>query len=156
MKVFVVFLAILVLNVSFLCYWSDMDQYALMQKELKELAEECASGAALFRDKEAYSCGNLSIDEVAAEAYLTFLLEKAQTRGSFARAGTIVAHMEIFDDIKGYEGSEACGISGNSPAVMVELTFEGQDLFRLPFARVTTLQRTATYQWEGGLTSSLE
>jgi hypothetical protein len=156
LKVFIIFLALLVLNISFLCYWSDMDRYARMQNELKKLAEECASGAALFRDEEAYSCGSLSIDATAAEAYLTFVLEKMQARQPFSRSGAIAARMEIFDDVKGYAGAEACGIFGGGPAVMVELTWEGCDLFRLPLVCVETLKRSATYQWEGGLTSSLE
>ena len=149
MKVFIVFLAMLVLNVTFLCQWRDMDRYELLQKELKAMAEECASGAALYDDMEAYSLGRLSIDEEAAEVYLSLQLEKYSASTQLGRWGVLEARMELYDDVKGYEGAAVHGISGIGPAVMVELTYIGRDLFRLPFSCVTMLRRKAIYQWEG-------
>lgn len=155
MKVFIVFLAMLLLNMTFLIQWRDMDRYELLQKELKTMAEECASGAALYDDREVYSLGKLSIDQEAAEAYLSDRLEKYSAASRLGRWGLLEARMEIYDDVKGYGGAEAAGITGIGPAVLVELTYTGRDLFRLPFFCVTALQRKAVYQWEGGLTTDI-
>lgn len=156
MKIFVVFLAILLLNVSYLSQSADLDRYSLLQRQLKVLAEEGACGAALFRDEDEYALGRLCVDRQAAEAYLDFLLANQRSLTETDPSATVEGHIEVFDDASGYGDADRYGISGASPAVVVELEWSGEDLFRLPFVSVTRLRRSATYQWAGGLTSALE
>ncbi|NCB41081.1 MAG: hypothetical protein EOM59_00420 [Clostridia bacterium] len=153
MKVLIVFFAMLIINVSFLSFNSDLNRYVKLQIHLKALAEESASGASLFNDIEAYSNGVLSIDEEAASDYTNFLIETALERDAIFRRGNISANIVYFDSIKGYEGLQSYKIQNENPAVVVTLTYFGDDLFRLPFVCVDTVSRTATYQWEDGLTS---
>jgi len=154
LKVFLVFFAILILNISFLCQWSDMDRYAVLQKQLKILAEEAASGAALLRDETEYSFGRICIDSASAEAYVEHVLAEAEDGPYFGLSGQLAAELILFDDVKGYCGAEAHGVGTGEPAAVVVLSYQGRDLFRLPFLSVTEIRRTAVYEWAGGLTSS--
>jgi hypothetical protein len=156
LKVFIVFMALLVLNVGFLGHSADMDRYARLQRQLKWLAEEGASGAALLRDEAEYSAGRLCVDRQAAEGYIAYLLEHHQSQLLSDPSSAISAHMEVYDEKKGYEGADAYGIPETGPAVALRLEWDGPDLFRLPFLTVTHLERTVTYQWSDGLTSSFE
>lgn len=147
MKVFLVFLALLIVCVSFLCLWSDMNQYALIQQSLKEYAEEAASGIALLLDAECYAQGMLCIDSALAEAYIDYLVEYVTKKKYFAPPGIVNASYRIVND-----PSETSGEGGSSynsyPIVQVELTYRGRDLFRLPFICVDEIRRTAVYCWE--------
>ena len=153
MKILIVFFAIVILNVTFLCYNTDMDRYVKLQAHLKALAEESAAGAALFVDEKLYSQGILAVDKAAADAYIDFMVKKAEEDAVVYRGGSITASTILMDDIRGYEQAEYYKIYRRCPAVIVTLLYLGQDLFRLPFACVERVERTATYQWEDGLTS---
>lgn len=153
MKVFIVFFAMLIINISFLSFSSDMDRYVMLQSHLKALAEESAAGASLFYDREAYSRGILCIDQENAGAYIEFLLEKAKSHYAIFSGGSIESKELFFDDIIGYENAFAYHIHKENPAIVVTLTYCGEDLFRLPFFNVSVVSRTATYQWDDGLTS---
>ena len=148
MKVFLVFLAMLLLYMSFMCQWSDMDRYARAQRALKELAEEIACGAALLLDEDSYSGGLLCIDKWAADHLAFDLLQRASVAPPFEAPGVLSARIEIFDDESGYEEAGERGLLPGCPAVSVELTYSGREMFRLPFIIVTCMQRTAVYQWE--------
>lgn len=154
MKVFIIFFAILILNISLLCYNSDMNRYMKVQAHLKACAEECAAGAALFLDAEAYSRGILVVDETSAHAYIDFMIKKSMENSAAYKGGAISASMVLMDDARGYEEANYYKINRRCPAVVVSLRYEGPDIFRLPFLCVESLERTATYQWEDGLTSS--
>ena len=154
MKVFIVFFAMLILNISFLSFNGDMDAYVKLQIHLKALAEESAAGASLFHDKERYGEGLLSIDETAANAYIQFLVQKREENDSLFSKGDISIDTFYFDDVKGYACCSEYRVCKEKPAVVVTLTYCGDDMFRLPFLFVDTASRTATYQWDDGLTSS--
>lgn len=153
MKVFIVFFAMLIINISFLSFNGDMDRYVKLQTHLKALAEESAAGAALFYDREAYSQGILCINQESARAYIEFLLEKAKIHYPIFLEGNIMVEEVYFDDASGYSTSRMYHIRKENPAIVVSLTYCGKDLFRLPFFCVSTISRTATYQWDDGLTS---
>jgi hypothetical protein len=153
MKVFIVFFAMLIINISFLSYNSDMDRYVKLQTHLKALAEESAAGASLFYDQEAYSKGSLYFDRESATEYVNFLVENAECHYPIFSEGYITSEEIFFDDMNGYAASQGYNVQKESPAVVVTLTYCGQDVFRLPFICVQNVSRTATYQWDEGLTS---
>lgn len=154
MKVFIVFFAMLIINISFLSFNSDMDRYVKLQTHLKAIAEECASGASLFHDQEAYSKGFLSIAEAEANAYIDFVVNKALEIDPAFLRGNVNVEALYFDDSNGYAYCNEYRINKENPAVVVTLTYFGEDMFRLPFLAVNTASRTATYQWDDGLTSA--
>ena len=154
MKVFIVFFAMLIINISFLSFNSDMDRYVKLQTHLKAIAEECASGASLFHDQEAYSEGFFSISKTEADAYIHFVVDKVSKIDPVFSRGNINIETIYFDDVKGYACCKDYKINKENPAVVVTLTYCGKDMFRLPFLFVNTASRTATYQWDDGLTSA--
>ena len=76
------------------------------------------------------------------------LLQRASVAPPFEAPGVLSARIEIFDDESGYEDAGERGLLPGCPAVSVELTYSGREMFRLPFISVTCMQRTAVYQWE--------
>lgn len=148
MKTFIVFLALILVFTSFLCYTSDLDRYVKLQNHLKALAEDCACGSSLFADENEYSEGRLVIDESSALRYTDFLTREAVRNMPPLADGHISAKVTIYDDAKGYEGAAAYGFKSGLPGAVVTLTYSGHDMFRLPFLKVTQVTRTAVYQWE--------
>lgn len=148
MKTFIVFLALILVFVSFLAFTCDMDKYVKLQDHLKVLAEDCACGSSLFTDEGEYAAGRLVINQKDAEEYVAFLIGKAQECMPPLANGRISAKMTIYDDEKGYDGAAAYGFSPGRPGAVVTLTYTGPDMFRLPFFSVSTATRTAVYRWE--------
>ena len=151
MKTFVVFLALMLLNVSFLSFHTDMDRYQKLQVYLKAAAEEAAAGGALCRDEEAFGSGLLAVREDDARRYAAFIIEGAEKELQESIGGSAEWKVEIFDDEKGYGGCEKYGLTQGLPAVLVSVNIKCRDLFRLPFLSVTSVKRSAVYQWENRL-----
>ena len=75
MKVFLVFLALVIVFTGALAFASDSQRFVLLQKRLKVLAEECAEAAALCIDEEESQkqgriCIDLARGQAAAESFL--------------------------------------------------------------------------------------
>lgn len=146
MKTFLTFLGLLVVCLSLLCFTSDMDRYAKLQLHMKALAEECAAGSVLFTDAADYARGSIVFCEEDAKQYVDFLLQKAMDSSVYLN-GSLRAEIRLFDDEKGYDGLLAYHVRQNRPCSVVTLHWEGQDLFRLPFFRLTSAKRAAVYEW---------
>ena len=141
MKVMLVFLGLLVLGTVAVAHRGDMERYVRLQAELKALAEECAVGAALYYDEEAYSLGLLVIDRQEAEKYILALTQAAEQRLG-PDGGTVLSHsMVIKDDV-----SHSDVLGDTSPSVTVQLQLLLPDLFRLPFLTVRQITRGAEYE----------
>ena len=148
MKVLIVFLGLLLINISFLAYQSDMDRYVKLQTNLKAAAEDAAAGASLCQDEEAYGKGYLVIDDAKAEEYVSFVAEDMKRRLPEYMGAEVRYEMKIFDDSKGYEGAELYDLEKMLPAVWVRFTINSKDIFRLPFLEKTETNRSAVYQWD--------
>ncbi len=148
MKVLIVFLGLLLINVSFLSFQSDMDRFEKLQITLKAAAEEAAAGAALCQDEAQYGKGFLVIDSDGAEEYISFVADDVERRLPVHMEAQVDYEMQIFDDEKGYDGMTERGVEKEYPAVWVRLTLCSRDLFRLPFLEKTVVRRSATYQWD--------
>lgn len=151
MKVFIVFLALMLILTGFLLYTADLYTYLRMQSQLKTAAEECACAAVLMLDSETYRTGTMVIDEKAAVQAAELIAKQSCT--GLLRKGTISLQLQVFDEEKGYQGTETFGISKDRPAAFASLTYSGPDCFRLPFINASQITRSAVYQWEFGLTS---
>ena len=147
MKVLIIFLGLLLINLSFLSYHSDIDRFEKLQINLKAAAEEAAAGASLCQDETQYGKGFLVIDGNCAEEYVAFVAEDVERRLPDRMEAEVKYEMKIFDDEKGYDGIEEYGVSESLPAVWVRMTVHSKDLFRLPLLEKTETKRSAVYQW---------
>ncbi|MBN7772063.1 hypothetical protein [Clostridium aminobutyricum] len=142
MKVFIVFVSLLIVYVSALVYQGDLGRYVHEQVLLKEAAEECAAGAALLMDKEEYANGKMVFDYEAGQKYAQEYLEYIKRNSRVLSAGEVDYKIEFEDDKIGYFSSNTDKI----PAVTVEIKVLTEDLFKLPFLNVTSLERRARYE----------
>ncbi|MDD2215978.1 MAG: hypothetical protein PHE41_05355 [Eubacteriales bacterium] len=133
MKVLIVFIGLLIVNVTFVIYQGDLGRYIHLQTFLKAAAEECAAGAALYYDEEAYSHGTMIINQKEAIRYTDYIVEKATRILDLEEGENLSYEMEIDN----WE---------RSPTVAVTLQLTTRDLFRLPFLKVEQVVRSAKYQ----------
>ena len=146
MKVFIVFLALFTVGLSFTSYQGDMSAYVHMQTVLKEACEECAGGAALLLDMEEYGNGRLVFDQEQgrkyAEKYTEHILKDA-LKGNVKSA---VCTLKFKDDkVNDFAASDP-EYSYPYPAVTAVIELETEDLFGLPFLSVTEVERQACYE----------
>jgi hypothetical protein len=137
MKVFIVFIGLLILNVTFITYQGDLNRYVQLQNYLKAVAEECASGASLYYDEEAYSEGLMVINRVEAIKYVEDRVGRAFDSLNLEEKESLSYDIEIIDDSSG---------ENLSPYVIVTLRLNTNDLFRLSFLKVNRVVRSAKYE----------
>ncbi len=129
MKTFLMFIALFIVNMSFLVYESDLNRYIQLQTYLKAVAEEAACGAAMYYDEEAYSRGFMVINRTEGEKYLEELLDQARLRLNLKETFTLSGQME----------------TGESDVVVI-LELECADVFRLPYLTKNRIIRGAKYE----------
>jgi hypothetical protein len=144
MKVLIVFLGLLLICCGFVIYQSDMGRYVRAQTALKALAEECAAGAALYFDEEAYALGRMIFNETEGREYIRRTLESA-VLPDVDPVGVVSCESAFYDDRSGY-GQMIGGVRVRCPSVAVALSLPTEDVFRLPFLSVTKLERRAMYE----------
>lgn len=141
MKIFIVFLGLLVINVSYLSFQGDMERFVREQAFLKVTAEECAAGAALLVEEREYGLGRVVFQyeegQRYAENYLTYVKDKSKLEGD------LVCLLTFEDDQTGYENSQ-----NPIPAVTAAVILKTEDIFKLPFITLTEIQRSARYELE--------
>lgn len=142
MKVFIVFIGLLVINVSCLIYQGDMENFMRKQAFLKFTAEECSAGAATLIVEEEYGKGRVVFDYEACQQYVD---EHIQYVGEKSKlTGTLFCRLTFEDDHIGYNRENVNGI----PAVNATVKLETEDLFRLPMITLTEINRSARYELE--------
>ena len=133
MKVFMVFLALMIVNLSFFVFTADFNNYSYLCNDLKILAEECACTAAQAVDEYSYALGEPRINEDLALEYAQHTLDSCTSVMPRLRNGT----------------TDITELTANDGAVSVSLCYTSQaDFFRLPFLQKYTAVRTAVYEWE--------
>lgn len=145
MKVFIVFMAVFVINVSFLSYQGDMGRYVQSRNFLKAVAEECAAGAALYYDRDAYGTGEFSFSYEEGRRYIEYILENGMISAPLPKGSSISYEVIFQDDRLGYDDETEHGGS-EVPSVTVTLTARTKDLFALPFLEVSEIIRAARYE----------
>jgi len=148
MKVFVVFIGLLMINISFIVYQADMGRYLQAQTFLKAVAEECAAGAALYINEEDYSNGKLIFNYNEGIKYSNYIIEDSKKRMPFPEQSKITYDIKFEDDFLGYSAGDGT-LSNNTPSVTVKVEVETEDLFRLPFLEVDNVSRIAKYEVPG-------
>jgi hypothetical protein len=147
MKSLIVFLGMMLICAAFVFYQNDMGRYMRAQTAMKTLAEECAAGAALYFDAEAYAEGRMVFNEEEARAYIAHMLASSGVPlPDVKTAGPVAATVSFYDDRGSY--GAAIGSFGvvTQPSVAVKLRVATEDIFRLPFLTVTELERETMYE----------
>lgn len=138
MKNFLVFMAMLIINLSFLTFRSDMNRCIRMQARIEKFAAECAMGATQILNPEAYSLGDMDCELEAAQSYVEYMVEKFNKSDTLAGRGRLSAVLDIAE-------------AGEGITVEVTVNYSGQDMFRLPFLHLSTFEKTGVYTsnpWE--------
>ena len=135
MKTFIVFLSFCLVFVSALVYTTDMQAYVQLQNHMKAIAEECAAGGALELDAQAYSQGDISIDEEAASRYADLIIQTVKVANSPLSNGTLDASVRVISPTA-------------IEATVIYTADEGYDIFRLPFLSARSAVRVAVYEWK--------
>jgi mevalonate kinase len=140
MKVLIVFLAMLVINTSFIVHQGDLNRYVRLQTFLKAVCEEAAAGASLYYDEESYSHGLMVINQEEGRKYIDYLVSQAEQSLGIGDMESLAAEIQIVDDM-----GDALG-AGTSPSVTVTLYLNVEKLFRLPFINRKQVVRSARYE----------
>ena len=140
MKVFIVFLCILLVSVGFLVYEGDYSNYLRLGEYLKDLAEEAAIAAAMYFDAHNFGQGLYILSETEGEKAVGYMIAEANASLAQVREGILTYELELFDAEKGFDGNDTY------PSAKVTVTYTCEDLFRLPFLRVTSVSRQGKYE----------
>jgi|GEM_PF-513611 len=166
MKILIVFLAILILNISFLTYQGDLGRYLRLQNTVKAIAEECGAGAALFFDSSQFAEGYLIARPEEGQKHIAYILAHSQPVAALSEQGSLNCQVIYFDDslqsrtyLNGllqrvspftfpfyYTDEQNRGILVAEPSVIVTITLVTEDLFRLPYLETTEVTRSAMYE----------
>lgn len=133
MKVFIMFIALAVLNIMFFVYQADMNGYIRENTFVKATAEECASGASLFYDEEALSEGYYVFNRDECEKYVRYIIEN-----SFKDLESLEYEIIYYDNS-----------SNPKPAIEVIIDSKGRDRFRLAALEKDNVRRSAYYEYLG-------
>ncbi len=133
MKILILFSALIILNSMFFVYQADLNSYARESTYIKNIADECAAGAASFYDEQAASEGYYYFSRKECPAYVSHMVEE-----SFHEDDNASFDINYYDTY---------GIE--KPAIEVVITLKGRDRFRLPFLSKTTISRAGHYEISG-------
>ena len=167
MKILPFFLALMILFLSFLTYRADLNRDWRDQTWMKNLTEDCAAGAALYYKEESLGEGSLLFDEDQALAHIAHLLEDQKRSGASILEKT-ESHSKVsfFDDdlicnvfVDGvqqdsfsfsypyrYLDEQDHEIIVKSPSVVVTLSMDAGERFRLPFLPELPVVRSTMYE----------
>lgn len=140
MKVYIVFIALLVLNATFITYQGDMNRYVRFQNYIKAVAEDAASGAALYYDEKDYSLGIMSINREEAMKYIAMLTSQAEEKLKLGDEDSLAVDMVVLD-----HNSKDNKVN-DPPSVTVTIKLTKKGLFRLPFITRDEVIRSAKYE----------
>ena len=130
MKVFIVFLCILIVSVGFFVYEGDYSNYLRLGEYLKDLAEEAAIAAAMYYDGTRFGQGLYILSETEGQKAVGYMIAEANASLSQVREGILTYELEVFDAEKGFDGADT------HPSAKVTVTYTCADLFRLPFLQM--------------------
>lgn len=166
MKVFLTFLALLLVYVSLLTFRTDLDSFYQAQSWTKTVAEDCAAGAALYYQEESMGNGLWICEATEAMEHINYILNFQKNNHKFYSDGKIDYEIRFYDDdltcdvyrngayqssisfqypvrfhdSKGYE------IQVSEPSVIVTLSITSKHFFRLPFLRQPDITRSTMYE----------
>ena len=138
MKMYMVFLALLIVNVGFMGFNQDMGRYLMLQNIFKDTSEECAAQAALLLNEEDYFQGRIVFlkDDHDSKKALESVCQKIGIRDGY----TLTLNYE--DDSTSYAVSN----SENNPRITATVMVNASSLFQTKLFDETIITRTSCYE----------
>jgi len=140
MKVFIVFLSLLIVNVSLMTFHSGLGRYIELQNTFKMASEECAAQAALLLNEEEFSKGLYVFDYVKGQ------------RDSMKYLATLCGRLGILDGYTlnlSYEDDYSRYSENNPerlPRVTATISVDVSSLFVSPQFERAVIERSSCYE----------
>jgi hypothetical protein len=153
MKVFITFLALVVVNVNAMVFHDDLRIYKNLQETVETAAENTAHSASMYFDKESYAEGYLVYDTDEVVKWITSVTKRCMENDSTGMINAVHSKVYLFDESgvchvledgvesKSYEFEFPCSSGGDDsksqitePSIEVFIQAEINDPFRQPFA----------------------
>jgi len=165
MKVFLVFMALVIMNVNTMIFHDDLRAYRQICDQVETAAENSASGAAMYFDLEKYADGYLVYDVEEARSLIKSQAERLEEmyeglsasvhyRAVFYNedgSGIMIqdgSNAETFDFAFPVQGQETA-VDGEGlirePSVSVYFELEIDDVFRQPFLKADKADGGSVY-----------
>lgn len=172
MKIYIIFMALLMTNLSFLVYQSDMTDLLLLENEMKTAAEEAACGAGQYYDEASFSEGYYVFKRAEGLKWTEHFLSRytGEAAGEAPLRVSVIESLE--SEVYFFDDSGKCNVYKNgefhecfefeypyitvddegyefvvtSPSVVVKLNAVFHDIFRLPFLKYDNIVRSAMYE----------
>lgn len=142
MKTLLIFLATWILYASLLIYQSDFSRMNMMKWEVERIARQSASGGIQFFEAEAYSEGNMVVDEAAVRQFeKDFLLDEIK-RNPKMSGGNLTLRLTTHN-------RETSPDEIRSQKVSAEAVYEEDNFFRLSFLKKDRITKSISYEVRG-------
>lgn len=138
MKVYIVFIGLLIVSVQFMIFNQEMGRYIILQNTFKNISEECAAQAALLLDEDEFFQGRIVFlkDNKDPER----VLESACQRIGLDENCSLT--LEYEDDATTYSVNN----TSDNPRVTATIQVDVSKLFRLPVFDETIITRSSCYE----------
>ena len=166
MKILIIFVSILIINTGALIFQSDFNRFNIFSAFAKDFADEAASSIALYYDEDNYSNGYLVSNKEEAMEHLEFLIDSLmkkynnqgikdieynlyfvdQSNMIYAyKNGKLIYEKEIEFPFYFNDASEN-SILVSRPSIILNLSINFKDIFRLPFIKQEVVSRSSMYE----------
>lgn len=138
MKVYIVFIGLLIVHVGFMAFNQDMGRYLMLQNLFKDTSEECAAQAALLLDEEEYYQG-----------HVIFLKDDGDSRRALENACEKIGLEDGYTLTLSYEDDSTTYSLDNqdeNPRVTATITINVSALFRTNLFRDAVITRSSCYE----------
>ena len=138
MKVYIVFLALLIVHISFMAFNHDMGRYLMLQNLFKNTSEECAAEAALLLDEEEFYKGRIIFlkDNQDSERALKVVCQSIGLSQGYSLT------LEYEDDSTSYGPNNP----DNNPRVTATINVDVSTLFQTRLFDETVITRISCYE----------
>lgn len=138
MKVYIVFLGLLIVHVNFMSYNQDLGRYIMLQNFAKVISEECAAQAALLLDEEEFYKDHIIFSKEEADS-------ERVLKTSCNRLGIIEGYtldLKYEDDSSSYDIEN----EDRNPRVTATISIDVSSLFNTAFFEDAIITRSSCYE----------
>lgn len=138
MKIYIVFIGLLIVHVSFMEFNQEMGRYLMLQNLFKDTSEECAAQAALLLDEEEFFQGRI-----------IFLKDNEDSETALESACQKIGLKEGYTLTLQYEDATTSYAANNphhNPRVIATIRVDVSPLFRTPPFKNVNITRRSCYE----------
>lgn len=173
MKVFLTFMALLIVNVNMMVFHDDLRVYKNIKESVVTAAESCAHGSSMYFNAESYAEGILVFDAQQAGELADDVIKRCEENDKYGCIKNFDVMLRFFDEngicrviqngeevssfnfeFPYYEAANAAGAGDgaqgetlviNEPSVEVFISAEIEDPFRQPFIKANDVTGHCIY-----------